>query len=316
MASPSASFADDESQHDHKRQRSDVIGALPLVLVIGDESQQQQEEEQEVLEVEAVLDEPTVPTEHGDLALFLSAKSASGYLGVTRKTRGSGRFEVVGPGPDRRQLGTYDCPVSAAYAYAFFMLQVHGKRADEDAVKLEGMVKVADGFELALSPDSSTGYLGVSHRTGKSPPFQAEASHGGVRYRLGSFHDALSAAVAVAKFRQSGPSADQKAKAEPTPTSQETAGPQPRTRGRGAPPPPPPPPPPRGMPAVAALLEHMDFAQYARAFEEHGYDCLPFLASLDESELGVVAELVQMKPGHAHRFKRWFPAEAARALVA
>ena len=47
--------------------------------------------------------------------------------------------------------------------------------------------------------------------------------------------------------------------------------------------------------------------QYAERMEDDGYDDLPYLLGLDESELQHVAEQVGMKPGHVAKFVAWMP---------
>jgi hypothetical protein len=60
-----------------------------------------------------------------------------------------------------------------------------------------------------------------------------------------------------------------------------------------------------GMPAVRALLERARLAQYARAFEELGYDDAPFLHSLvgHTDPLATLAADVGFPPGHRARFE-------------
>ena len=69
-----------------------------------------------------------------------------------------------------------------------------------------------------------------------------------------------------------------------------------------------------GMGAVRSVLQRLHMEVYCAAFEETGYDDLEFLTSLDESQLGEVAALVGMKPGHASRFKAWLKREAVHVF--
>ena len=59
---------------------------------------------------------------------------------------------------------------------------------------------------------------------------------------------------------------------------------------------------PQPMDAVREMLMGCRLEQYADAFDEQGYDDLPYLLELDEDGLRKVASTVQMKPGHAAKF--------------
>ena len=68
-----------------------------------------------------------------------------------------------------------------------------------------------------------------------------------------------------------------------------------------------------GMDAVRAVLADMKLQSYAAAFEDVGYDDLPWLLSLDEERLlALASQDVAMKPGHAHKFVSWLATSAAR----
>merc|ERR1712216_142815 len=57
---------------------------------------------------------------------------------------------------------------------------------------------------------------------------------------------------------------------------------------------------------VRSVLKSYKLDQYAEAFEEQGYDDIPFLRSMSEDELmAVLREQIGMKPGHAMRFAMW-----------
>ena len=56
------------------------------------------------------------------------------------------------------------------------------------------------------------------------------------------------------------------------------------------------------MDAVREMLVGCRLEQYADAFDEQGYDDLPYLLELDEDGLREVASTLQMKPGHAAKF--------------
>ena len=67
-----------------------------------------------------------------------------------------------------------------------------------------------------------------------------------------------------------------------------------------------------GMDAIRKLLRAYRLEQYADAFDEQGYDDLPYLRELDEESLRkVVKDQIGMKPGHMERFIKWFHGKAA-----
>ena len=67
-----------------------------------------------------------------------------------------------------------------------------------------------------------------------------------------------------------------------------------------------------GMDAIRKLLRAYRLEQYADAFDEQGYDDLPYLRELDEESLRkVVQDQIGMKPGHMERFIKWFHGKAA-----
>lgn len=63
-----------------------------------------------------------------------------------------------------------------------------------------------------------------------------------------------------------------------------------------------------GMGPVREMLIALRLEQYAEAFEEEGFDDLPYLCSLDAASLAEVASTVNMKPGHAMKLKTMLPA--------
>lgn len=56
------------------------------------------------------------------------------------------------------------------------------------------------------------------------------------------------------------------------------------------------------MDAVRTFLAAIRLEQYAEAFDEQGYDDLPFLRRLEEEHLKEICDSVNMKPGHAMKF--------------
>ena len=54
---------------------------------------------------------------------------------------------------------------------------------------------------------------------------------------------------------------------------------------------------------MRAFLAAIRLEQYAEAFDEQGYDDLPFLRRLEEEHLKEICDSVNMKPGHAHKFE-------------
>jgi hypothetical protein len=70
-----------------------------------------------------------------------------------------------------------------------------------------------------------------------------------------------------------------------------------------------------GMDAVRAALAAIGMARYANAFEEFGYDDLPFLLSMGPEKLRQVGLRVGMKIGHAERMAEQLAAAAAAAAA-
>ena len=63
------------------------------------------------------------------------------------------------------------------------------------------------------------------------------------------------------------------------------------------------------MARVADMLERFRLAEYIEKFEEQGYDDLEWLLQMDESLVEVLVIDVQMKPGHAAKFKHYLALE-------
>jgi hypothetical protein len=57
-----------------------------------------------------------------------------------------------------------------------------------------------------------------------------------------------------------------------------------------------------GMEGVRAFLGGVRLGEYAEAFEEQGYDDLPWLSRLGDDLLREICDSLGMKPGHAMKF--------------
>ena len=115
------------------------------------------------------------------------SSNATGYVGVYRDRvtcRYVARLDRTG------HLGMFDTAVEAAVCIA----KAHPAAGDDAAV-----VKEAEGYTLYLSPNSATGYLGVSAPT-KSHGYRYAATY--ADKHLGMFDTAVEAAVAYAKAVQ------------------------------------------------------------------------------------------------------------------
>ena len=62
----------------------------------------------------------------------------------------------------------------------------------------------AEGGLTLRVADNKAGYLGVTHKPGRSKPYAAQVKRGGNKVRLGSFVTAEEAALYVARGRQRG----------------------------------------------------------------------------------------------------------------
>jgi len=165
-----------------------------------------------------------VITESDGMSLHLSAKSSTGYAGVSDKTgrKRSKPFEVKGP--KDRYLGAFDSAVEGAVCYAKFMQSGASDVAqalmgldaepslpptDEDTGPADSsngqLVAEAEGMALHLSSKSSTGYAGVYHKKGsRTKPYRVFSPREENRKRqlLGYFSTAVEAAVCYARFVQ------------------------------------------------------------------------------------------------------------------
>ena len=122
-----------------------------------------EEDDHEDEEAEAVVEESE------GLQLHLSAKSATGYLGVFR--HGSGFQAQHRKGNANIYLGTFATAREAAVAFANHVRSaemVEGEEEEEaeeavggEAVVEEAVVQEAEGVRLHMSSKSATGYLGV-----------------------------------------------------------------------------------------------------------------------------------------------------------
>ena len=132
-------------------------------------------------------DDGPTPRQAMGLRLWMSEKSSSGYAGVRMKGI---RYAAEKGGVT---IGTYDTAVEAAVAYA-----QHVGEAPPTAPKAPrpNVQKQHEGVNLHLSPQSSTGYLGVQ----EASPGRFWAQY--KQERLGIYDDVLDAAVAYARHVQ------------------------------------------------------------------------------------------------------------------
>ena len=56
------------------------------------------------------------------------------------------------------------------------------------------------------------------------------------------------------------------------------------------------------MEGVRAFLDAIRLDEYAEAFEEQGYDDLPWLSRLEDDLLRQICDSLGMKPGHSMKF--------------
>ena len=69
------------------------------------------------------------------------------------------------------------------------------------------------------------------------------------------------------------------------------------------------------MDAVRQMLTKFRLEQYAEAFDDEGYDDLPFLMSLNSKQLKEVGEATKMKPGHYAKFEAMLHAQPSLQTV-
>ena len=105
--------------------------------------------------------------EAGGCKLFLSAKSATGYVGVIEKP--NGRFQVQRTVGDKQvYIGTYGTAVEAAVAYARWRQEEEPEKLEEEQGPDEAwaaarrLATEADGYRLHLSRKSATGCAPLS----------------------------------------------------------------------------------------------------------------------------------------------------------
>ena len=153
------------------------------------------------------------------IKLHLSTKSTTGYRGVSYKpsANSSKPYQSVGPHPEGRHLGYFTTALDAARAFANYVRSPDQYKANEQLAAIaatatnrqmlrdRGVLAEAQGYELHLSNNSKSGYVGVrfdKYHPGK--PYKAEAQVRGQKRSLGYHATAIDAAVAVAKCLRSG----------------------------------------------------------------------------------------------------------------
>lgn len=62
-----------------------------------------------------------------------------------------------------------------------------------------------------------------------------------------------------------------------------------------------------GMAAVRWALDALRLGIYADAFDDAGYDDLAYIRAMGPTDLKILADDVQMKPGHYHKLVDWLP---------
>ena len=179
--------------------------ALQAAVAVAKYRYQQQEEqaEEEDEDDEEQREEQGEPVAFAEgLQLHIAKKASStGYKGVYRSRKDTEKFMAFSTSGASKYLGTFDTALDGAIAYARHM-QAHlgGGDAHDDELEADdsgrdeqGLAREAEGIQLHLSDQNSTGYLGVYSKRAK---FIAQHSRKG----LGSFHTAVEAAVAYARF--------------------------------------------------------------------------------------------------------------------
>ena len=148
--------------------------------------------------------------------LHLSSINKTGYKGVCYNPGKCPNkpYRVAGPQPEQRSLGYYETAVTAAVAYAKYVVltpedyQNNKKEkmekalhAAEAALVERGVVKEHNGLDLHLSTKNATGYKGVSYKPTAHPskPYQAVGPQPEGKH-LGYFVSALGAAEAYARY--------------------------------------------------------------------------------------------------------------------
>ena len=135
------------------------------------------------VEAEAMEEDDEPVAEFDGVALHLSERSSTGYMGVERI---GASFRALGG----THIGTFDTAVEAAVAYARYAANL--RHPSEPG---RGVLEVYDGVRLYLSARNPTGYLGVSKVFNGSRQWTGTFGATYAKQYLGTYDTAVEAAA-------------------------------------------------------------------------------------------------------------------------